>query len=229
MGDRLEGAEKTCQQQQRRMQAVAPLCHSVFPPPSRVHDHKVMLMSSYTFLSIAHNSPAGAARARLYPGRNSFSHERIEDMKYFTRVVRTHKIEFKQYSFPPLFQYVACCLSRSLSRLPILFVSTPFPLRPWSYHAFVGSPRDDETECEFDGENQTNRASMPAFSSGRQSRGEESASESEVSPTSLVWMESGNTTGGGIECEWLSLPPSLNSYVSAVYFPAGAAANVTKE
>ena len=199
----MEGAEKTCQQQ-RRMQEVAPLCHSVFPPPSRVHDHKVMLMSSYTFLSIAHNSPAGAARARLYKRRNSFSHEQIEDMKYFTRVVRTHKTKFK---LKLLFQYVACCLSRSLSRLPILFVSTPFPLRPWSYHAFVGSPRDDETECEFDGENQTNRASMPAFSSGRQSRGEESASESEVSPTSLVWMESGNTTGG-IECEWLSLPPT---------------------
>ena len=59
-------------------------------------------------------------------------------------------------------------------------------------------------------------------------RAEESASESEVSPTSLVWMESGNTTGGGIECEWLSLPPT-NSNVSAVYFPAGAATNVTKE
>ena len=59
-------------------------------------------------------------------------------------------------------------------------------------------------------------------------RAEESASESEVSPTSLVvWMESGNTTGG-IECEWLSLPPT-NSNVSAVYFPAGAATNVTKE
>ena len=40
-------------------------------------------------------------------------------------MVRIHKIDFKQYSFPPLYQYVACCLSRSLPSLSILFVSTP--------------------------------------------------------------------------------------------------------